>query len=271
MQLAVVLLLGAALLSLGPFLSVDGRLTRIPLPFVLLDAFPFVDNILPIRISFEVGACLAAVAAFGLDDMRRAPSCGYRRGSPRRFRLQGRRSVGFAVVTIAVLIVTQLPQWPNPSLPVVALPVKLNRAIPGGDPAAITYPYDTADYLNQPMLWQVENGFTFRLLGGYAYHPGRYRRSKLVPNLMSPPGLQQFLASQEGVPSSLYGPALPLGPTLVASTRAALAQYDVRLVIVDRSVGGSGPVMELMSEAIGPPKLSIGQFSMWAHWHGSPG
>jgi hypothetical protein len=82
---------------------------------------------------------------------------------------------------------------------------------------------------------------------------------------MSPPGTQQFLASQEGV--SFFGPALPVSPELVATTRSIVSRYDIRLVIVDRSMSGSGPVMKLFNDALGPPKLSAGQFSMWADWH----
>ena len=71
MQLTVVLLLGAVLLSLGPYLAVDGHLSDIPLPFLLVEHLPLLDNILPSRISFEVEAFLAAMLAFGLDDVRR--------------------------------------------------------------------------------------------------------------------------------------------------------------------------------------------------------
>jgi len=269
MQLTVLLLLGSALLSLGPYLTVDGRLTDIRLPFLLLDHVPLVSSILPSRICFEVGACLAAVIAFGLDDMRRAPIHQHRSARRRRWRV----SAVFVSVTFAVLIATQLPQWPSQSpyvaQPAVVLPAILSRAIPARDPIAITYPYATL-YATQPMLWQVEDGFDFRLLGGYAYHPYSNGLPNLYPSVMSPSGLQQFLAGQGSVPPSIYGPPLPVSPELVATTRTALSKYHVRLVIVDRSVGGSGPVMELFKDALGPPKLSAGQFSLWASWHGSP-
>ena len=52
--------------------------------------------------------------------------------------------------------------------------------------------------------------------------------------------------------------------------RTALSTYDVQLVIVDRSASGSGPVMELFYDALGPPTLTAGPFSMWADWHGWP-
>ena len=259
-QLAVVLMLGAALLSLGPHLAIDGQLTHIPLPDLLLDHLPLFNDILPSRISFGVDACLAAVIAFGLDDMRRVPE---------RKWIRRRGSTAFALVTLAVLVGIQLPEWPEPAAPQSALPATLTRAIPAGDPVAITYPYDVAD-TDEPMLWQVEDDFRFRLLGGYAYHPYSSNSSlaSLHPRLMSPPGTQQFLANQEGV--SIFGPEMPVIPKLVALTRSTVSRYDVRLVIVDRSMAGSGAVVELFDDALGPPMLTSGPFSMWADWHGQP-
>ncbi len=280
MQLTAVLLVGAALLSLGPDLAVDHHLSDIPLPFVLLEHFPLLDNILASRISFEVGAFLAAVIAFGLDDLRRASTRGIRDGNAQRHPADRWVSTFFLGATLAVLVVTQLPQWPyahgaddlegNAALPATALPAKLLDAIPAGNPVAITYPYDTFLQM-QPMLWQAEGGFDFRLLGGYAYRPDSSGYSFGAP-LMRPRGLQQFLANQSGLYGfgQLYGPAPPVDPELVRSTRASLSNYDVRLVIVDRSTGGSGPVMELFNDALGPPTLSAGKFSMWADWHGRP-
>jgi hypothetical protein len=266
LQLAVVLLLSGALLSLGPYLAVDGRLTRIPLPFLLLDHLPLVNDILPGRIGFEIGACLAAVIAFGVDDMHRASARGYRHGGTTR---RGRVFVG---ITLAVLVATQLPQWPNATPSAVALPANIRRAVPPGDPVTITYPYLTAFTL-PPMLWQAEDGFGFHLLGGYAYHPDASGGPSLFPSVMDPLNLQRFLAGQDLATSFFfqpYGPSLPVSPELVATTRTALSKYDVRLVIVDRSTGGSGPVMELFNDALGPPKLSAGQFSLWMDWHGPP-
>jgi len=264
MQLTLFLMLLALLLSLGPHLAIDGHLTAVPLPFLLLDHLPLLNSVLPDRICLEVDACLAAVIAFGLDDMRRAGERSWRR----------RGSAVCAAATVAVLVLTQLPQWPQPSTAqsAVALPAALTRAIPAGDPVAITYPYDTNSndwHTNDPMLWQAEDGFGFRLLGGYADHayPMSYDLS-VVPDRMSPPGTQQFLSNREGV--STFGPEMPVSPKLVAVTRSVVSRYDIRLVIVDRSMAGSGAVMELFNDALGPPRVSAGQFSMWANWHGRP-
>jgi hypothetical protein len=281
MQLTVVLFLGAVLLSLGPYLAVDGHLSDIPLPFLLVEHLPLLDNILPSRISFEVGAFLAAMLAFGLDDVRRTSLGSTQAGAARRRSSSRWVSAVLVGATLAVLVITQLPQWPyasaevdlegNAALPATALPAHLLHAIPAGDPVAITYPYDTFLHMN-PMLWQAEDGFDFRLLGGYAYHPNSSGHSTLDAALMRPRGLQQFLANQGGLYGfgELYGSAPAVGPQLVAATRAALTNYHVHLVIVDRLANGSGPVMQLFTAALGPATLSTGHFSMWTDWHGWP-
>ena len=176
-----VLFLGAVLLTLGPYLAVDGHLSGIPLPFLLLDHLPLLNSILPSRISFEVGAFLAALVAFGLDDFhhdlaRRSENVTDRRRWPRRW-----TSSLIVGATLAVLVITQLPQWPYAgaesrfSTQSAALPARIVHAIPTGDPVAITYPYDTFLEM-QPMLWQVDTNFDFRLLGGYAVSP-RFERT----------------------------------------------------------------------------------------------
>jgi hypothetical protein len=267
MQLAVVLFAIAAVLSLGPYLSIDGQATHIPLPLWPLVHLPLLEDTLPSRISFEVFACLAAVVAFGLDDLHRAPAGTTQLGAIRPRRRQGQGVMAAVGTTLVVLAVTLVPQWPShhpsPATAAHSLPVPLRLGVPTGDPVAITYPYATV-YNPEAMLWQVEDGFRFRLLGGYAFHPYSFGLPNLLPNVMNPPGLQQFLAGQGGIPASIYGPPLPVDPALVASTRATLANDHVRLVIVDRSASGSAPVMELFSDVLGPPKLSEGSFSLWA-------
>ena len=277
MQLVVVLFFVSAVLSLGPHLAVDGSQTMIPLPFWVVDRLPFLDNILPSRIAFGMDAFLAALIASGLDDMRQTADRSPPGGSNQRW-----RSTALASLTLAVLVVTQVPQSPYPSYLATALPAQLLHAIPPGNPVAITYPYDTFVSSMEPMEWQADDRFTFRLLGGYGFHlvpgascapgPGTGCSLLRLPTRMEPAGLQQFLLCQTQVYclAELYGPPPPVGPELVTTTRTSLSKYHVRLVIVDRSVSGSGPVMELFSDALGPPMLSAGKFSMWADWHGRP-
>ncbi len=264
MQLSVATFLTSALLSLGPYLAVHGRATRVPLPFWLLGHLPLINNVLPIRISFEIGACLAAMIAFGLDDLCRSPARDHQQGHTRQPREHDPRPIIIASVALVVLVVTQLPQWPYVSTPAVVIPASLRHAVPTGDPVAITYPYAYGSTNVGPLLWQAEDGFRFRLLGGYGFHADTSGKGSVLPNPMSPPGLQILLAFEEGY----YGP-IPVTPELVATTRTTLSKYDVRLIIVDHSAARSGAVMDLFDRTLGPAKVSEGQFSLWADWQGA--
>ena len=93
---------------------------------------------------------------------------------------------------------------------------------------------------------------------------GLYRCREVRNVSMNPPELQEFLASQEDV--AYLGPKLHISPTLVAETKTTILDYHIRMIIVDRSLDGSGPVMRLFRDALGPPSASSGTFTMWADW-----
>jgi hypothetical protein len=117
------------------------------------------------------------------------------------------------------------------------------------------------------MLWQAEDGFAFRLLGGYAEHPDSTGKPWGFPNLMKSPDLELFLEGQEHY--NRYLPYVPINPALVAQVREALSSNDIRLVVVDRSVNGSGAVVDLFTRVLGQPEVSNGSFALWASSHGS--
>ena len=268
-QLTSALLLLSALLTLGPHLVVDGHSTHFPLPFLILDHLPLFNSIVPPRMAFGVNSCLAALIAFSLDQARRDEQTSPQHGPRRRWRTPALRSGPLAVTVLVVLAVTLLPQWPYATTRAATLPTRIRLAVPAGDPVALTYPYATYFHV-QPMVWQVNDDFDFRLLGGYGVHPwpqsadpsgyiGFDRPVEPVP--MNPEGLQRFLANQEGV--TLYGPRPPLNSSLVAVTRATLSKYNVKVVIVDRSAGGSRPVVKLFQMALGLPTATAGSFVLW--------
>ena len=270
MQLAVALLVTSGLLSLGPYLYVQGRSTGLPMPFFVLAHLPLLNNVLPSRISFEMDACLAAVIAFGIDDLHRAP-VPRGAGAARRGRWAGPAAAGAVLaVTAVALVATQLPVWPYETAATAGLPSRIRQVIPPGDPVAVTYPYTNYPYL-QPMIWQTNSGFAFRTLGGYARHSnahGNGAGSSPVP--MDPPGLQQFLLRQQFLADPLVNPFVsassfpaPTGSDLVATTRTTLVKYHVRLVIVDRSMRESGPVVRLFETILGPPRITTAQYSVW--------
>lgn len=267
-QLTSALLLLSALLTLGPHLVVDGHSTRIPLPFLILDHVPFFDSIVPPRMAFGVDTCLAALIGFSLDSVSRDERASLQHRPGWRWRTPALRQGFLAVTVLVVLAVTLLPR-PNATTPAATLPPRIRQAVPAGDPVAVTYPYATYFHV-QPMVWQVNDGFDFRLLGGYGFHPWPQSADPsgyiglnrpLEPAPMNPEGLQRFLANQEGV--TLYGPRPALNSSLVAVTRATLSEYNVKVVIVDRSARGSRAVAKLFQMALGLPTATAGSFVLW--------
>ena len=257
MQLSVALLASCAILSLGPFLYVKGITTHVPLPFWILGHLPLVDNLLPGRISFEMGACLAAIIAFGLADLRK----GNTRWAP--MRTSRSRALGPVIVTgvvLAALVATQLPRWPYESTQAVTLPTTLTRTIPGGDSMAITYPYAAWSDMTLPLLWQASAGYPFRLLGGYAFHPDQSGNGSVFPNPLSPNGLQEFLALKE---SGGWLQRQPVTPDLVVTARTTVSRYHVRVIIIDRGYPEAMDVMDLFRRALGAPTVSAGAFTLW--------
>lgn len=269
-RLALMCLVTSGVLSLGAHLQIDGHSTGIPLPFLLLTHIPLLDNILAVRFSLITAGSLAALLAFGLDDLARVPSdvatTGRRASTSRRER--GRRRTLAWLVTVVLTgltALTWLPRWPVADQQVPVLPAAIQRAIPPDDPIALTYPY--ADSYDPSALgWQLTDDFGFRLLGGRGEHPEMIDGFLLFPARMHPDGLQRFLAQQEG--SSLYGAAPARGPALVATTSETLANYHVRLIVVDRATRGSEAVEKLFTAALGAPRGSSGSFVMWAATNG---
>jgi hypothetical protein len=263
MQVAAATLLGALVLSLGPHLVVDGRTTPIPLPFLLFAHLPVLDNVVAGRFSLEVEACLAAILAFGVDDVHKS-RLRSRRGDPSIW-----TGIGAAVcaLVLALLAVTQFPRWPYASQPVQALPPAIRSSIPSGDPLAITYPYGIWPY-TEPMVWQAEDGFGFRLVGGYALHPDPRGGTTIDPNPLTPPDLTVFLERLEAFSPFLraFNPHLTpqvVSPALVQATKTVLHKYHVKVVIVDRSATGAPPAVDLFTRSLGPPTVSSQLFLLW--------
>jgi hypothetical protein len=254
-QIAVILLVVAEIMSLGPRLTVDGHTTSIPLPFALATRIPFLDNILPIRISFASAALAAAIVAFGLDDFNRRKLGAHQSRSDWRI-----GAVISCVVIVAAVAVFQWPVWPYETAPAGQLPPAVVQSLRGEHPRALIYPYDT-EWVVLSMLWQARAGFPFALLGGYAWHPGREGRSSTEPTPMDPDELQDFLSSAPG--KGPYEASPTIDTDLVRSTRATMARYRIRLLIVDLDFPGSASVVDLFTRALGPPSHPDQKFDVW--------
>jgi hypothetical protein len=273
MQLSFALLASSAVLSLGPFLYVRGNSTHVPLPFWIVGHLPLVDNLLPVRFSFETSACVAAIISFGLDDLRHDWTTNRRLPDEKRSRPRASRAFIATCIALALVVVTQLPRWPYGSAPFAAnfffvspaygpaptqrLPTNLSRIIPGRDPVTITFPYPYGHGSTPPLLWQAEGGYRFRLLGGYAFHPDPSGQGTVYPNALEPNGLQEYLSSK------LAYPHLQLTSNVIDAARTTISRYHVRLIIVDRHHAGAMDVIYLFRRALGAPGISAGGFTMW--------
>ena len=253
-------------LSLGRHLAVDGRGGNVPLPFDLLAHLPALDNILPIRFAFTTDACLAAVIAFGLDDLVRRS---HERSTVSRQRPRSAPlpvAFAFTVVSVA-LVVTWLPTWPYPSQAVNLLPVAVTKAIPAGNPIILAYPYPIAPE-DQANLWQAGARRSFRLFGVYGFVAGVGRRSTTIPPLLNPPAVQEYLVGEDGV--RRFYPAnpqfYPVSPSLdqvVSQTRIFVARYGVQAVLVDLAAPHGRTVADMFTTALGQPVVTSGQFDLW--------
>jgi hypothetical protein len=259
MQLAIAIWAGAVVLSLGPHLWVDGHHTGIPLPFQIIQHVPLLDNLLPVRISMATAACTAAIVGFGLDDLRRA-GVRVRRHHHGSSWSGGTLAGAVACVVLVILVVTQLPTWPNASQPAGGLPPVVSDAIPTGYPVTISYPIASPLYA-EPMVWQVAAGYRFRLVGGYAEHPDLTGVPTGLPDEMNPAGLDLFLEGQEAY--NPYRPPVAVTPTLIATARLVAERNDVRMLVVDRWTKGATAVVQVFSAAFGAPSVSTARFALW--------
>ena len=167
--------------------------------------------VLPSRFSLEVFGCLAAMIAFGLDDMHR------RRPKPKFL-----TSRVFAGALLTAAVITLLPAWPYPTQsepalpqPESILPAALRTAIPARDPVTITYPYVTDFAPLEPLEWQMDDRYSFRLLGGYAH-----------------------VTNPNGELVTTTSPHEPSGPTAISSCTGV---YEKTFVAVQPRVGVDHP------------------------------
>lgn len=147
-------------LSLGSHLTVDNRVTRIPLPFVLFTKLPLLKDMLANRLSVYVVLFVAVVVATGVDGaIQRAGTS------------LPRLALGGSVIAIAVAPL--VPVLPLQGLVPTASPQYFASSavqrIPH-DSIALIYPFSTP-ISNFAELWQIRAGMRFALPGGYFVMP----------------------------------------------------------------------------------------------------
>ena len=255
--------LGAAfLLSLGPYLAVDGHLTHIPLPDLIFTKLPELSSIVPVRMSFEVDACIAVLIAFGLDDLRRLRNPAWSR-SPASWNMAG---ITCLLVTM-VIVVTQFPQWPYASSQHPTLQAQVRRLIPPGDPVTITYPY-SGPFNSQALVWQAQDSFAFKLAWGVRTTPESDGHRL---NMAEPPNPPRLATIPHGRGVALRPLREPTADQLPACHHRPQNLGQLR-----RKDGAYRPFRHPLRRrhcplhrALGPPQRSLGNLVAWTSRKGA--
>ena len=186
----------AAVLSLGPFLRVGGRIVS-PAPAGLLLFLPMINNVLPCRFMLYAFLALAVITSVWLH--------------------RSKTSHIWQVIAAATIVFSMLP---NLSEPFWTTPLKLPRFFTEGTYRRYLVPGETVlelpwGDLGDADLWQLRTDWYFQLAGGYV-------GSFIPPETRSWPIVRAFRQNSSVL---LPEPALQF--------KSFLASHRVSLIIVD--------------------------------------
>lgn len=154
---AFVLSLGGTLAVKGaPSLGADGTAgAGTPLPGVVMEHIPVVDNVVPARFALLVALCAAVVFAYALDRLRANLAA-----------TRGSAAVGLGVAAVCLFPV--IPVVPIPGIANSGTPAWFSssavKEIPAGS-TALLFPFPSGAYPS-PSLWQAQVNFRFRMVAG---------------------------------------------------------------------------------------------------------
>jgi hypothetical protein len=195
-RVGAVMLLLAAVFSMGPYLHVDGLATEIGLPWALFDHMPVIASLIPSRLAMYTALFAGLLLAVFLDTV-------WQGGGWRRL-----AAVGVAVAALVPLV----PTGPVPASKVDTPPyfaVGAVRRLPEGS-VALVLPFANRR-VAKSMTWQAEAGMWFRMPGGYVIGPTPDGRPRFDSNPNT--ATRAFGAIQRGQPA----------PRLTGGRRRALA------------------------------------------------
>lgn len=148
----VVMLIVAVVLSLGPFLVVDGR-PIFPLPDLVIGALPLIGKALPARLMVYAFLMLAVITALWLGG-----------GAEPRWA----RVVGALVVVMSMAPNLSASFWTTAvDVPSFFREARYAKYLSNAE-TVVVLPYGIN---GDSMLWQLESDWHFRMAGGYAGNP----------------------------------------------------------------------------------------------------
>ncbi|MGI8868240.1 MAG: hypothetical protein ACR2F6_05155 [Mycobacteriales bacterium] len=156
---AVILAVFFAVLSLGPFLHVNGHDTKFGLPWGTFERLPLMHNLLASRLSVAVSFFAAILLAVFVDAL---------------ITLRHRLVQGLGAALVILVGLSLVPSGLNVThikSPAFFRGDAVKTAIPNGSVTLIV-PYVYGPTTEHPMLWQAEADMHFRMIDGWLIVPG---------------------------------------------------------------------------------------------------
>ena len=234
----------AMVLALGGNLTLHGVATGIPLPWIIPQSLPVLDNVLPVRLMVAGYLALAVIMAVFLDRVLEAPL---------RWRIAG-------LTAALVALVPLIPTLPISSAQYMIPPFFTDgaaRQLPTTGSVLMT-PYGTkgADY--PPEVWQAVSGMDFKTQIGMVFTPGP-GGFEWGPETDALGQELTALGSGAAAPAAL---SAPLRQTYLGDMRT----HDVESIVVGPS---SAQVQEaqFFTELTGDPAVATGGVVVWFDVH----
>lgn len=262
--MAAALAIAAYILSLGDHLGVLTLGGSVPLPFILIERVPLLNNLLPERLTLYPALFVAVIVGLGVAELTRPVyTTGYQPSTQYVRAISVRRYA--AVLLGALAVFTLIPRWPYASYP-SNVPLffrsALVKQIPAGS-VVLTYPFPYYP-INQAMTWQSVSGMRFKEMGTYAQLPGPGGSVTSAPTTLAPAAVQEYLYYEELTPGTYPKPSVNSGQ-LVTALREYISAYGVGAVVVDLSdptVRNGREVMAMFTQVFGPP-IRTGGIALW--------
>jgi hypothetical protein len=234
----------AMVLALGGNLTLHGVATGIPLPWIIPQSLPVLDNVLPVRLMVAGYLALAVIMAVFLDRVLEAPL---------RWRIAGLTAALVALVPLIPTLPISSAQYMIPSFFTDGAASRLPTT---GSVLMTPYGGGVPDY--PPEVWQAVSGMDFRTQIGMVFTPGP-GGFEWGPETDALGQELTALGSGAAAPAAL---SAPLRQTYLGDMRT----HDVESIVVGPS---SAQVQEaqFFTELTGDPGVATGGVVVWFDVH----
>ena len=270
-QLLSLVGLGAWVVTLGPFLYINGTPhPEIHLPYDLIKHIPLINAGIDVRYALVMYLAVAVVLAVGLDRLRAdglfAPGEGWRRRLAGPWTATPRARAGLGVALAAIGLVPLVPSLPYTStlFGVPSVFTAPGSPVNNGD-VVLSYPLPVGyeNYADdQALLWQAEAGMRFKLIGFRGAVAGPDHKPLIGAALWLAPSVTEALLVW-----GLYGQPYPppvFGPSTSNAIRVFLATYHVDDITVVPSGVPTATLISYFTAALGRPPSDFQGTYVWS-------